>query len=627
MSQSNERKALQECYSSPQKELLSDYAFGNHSTESDIKYALSCIPKYAKRILDIGCNIGWLSQEIQRTLPNAEIYAIDSDRQSIEIAKKLMAGKKITFDTQDILSLNIEQFGVFDVIIILNNYQQISSKSKLKFHTVIKQLLSKSGRVILTCPGDCHFDKSDNNFSLGPLEKNKKFVSVDDIKKFANDIDKKITKFSTFDISETVKKNYYLISNESAIKKVDFSFKLHNSSYKIAHIEKLLGVRAITYNTFSKINGNTSILVATEDVNIYSESFIKTHLSRLPGPVYVLQGRNLDHTDRDKDITGPFRIPWLIHKIISKLTSCDSFKQYRSKRQAAYLRKVNARVVLAEYGTNAVKIMDACRMANVPLVVHFHGFDAYRLDIIEKFFNGYKPMFSQAKAIVGVSHAMCQQLLELGAPKDKVHYIPYFVDQTIFQQAKPAEQAPIFLAVGRFVEKKAPYLTILAFAETVKKFPDARLRMIGDGVLLGVCKRLVEALKIADVVTFNGAQNHEYIAQALQEVRCFVQHSVVAENGDCEGTPVAVLEAQASGLPVVATRHTGIADVIINSKTGFIVDESDVEKMAFHMLQIASDAALAGKMGDAGRQQILTKFGKDKTIKKLADIISDKSFF
>ncbi len=108
----------------------------------------------------------------------------------------------------------------------------------------------------------------------------------------------------------------------------------------------------------------------------------------------------------------------------------------------------------------------------------------------------------------------------------------------------------------------------------------------------------------------------------MRQVRAFVQHSVEAENGDSEGTPVAVLEAQCSGLPVVATRHAGIADVVIDGETGFLSEEGDVDRMAQNMIKVLimpSEQLNAISMN--ARQRILTHFGSDQTINKLAGII------
>ena len=210
----------------------------------------------------------------------------------------------------------------------------------------------------------------------------------------------------------------------------------------------------------------------------------------------------------------------------------------------------------------------------------------------------------------------------MGAPEDKVHYIPCGVDIEKFTPGDLSKSPPHLLALGRFVEKKAPYLTIMAFKQVLQHCPDAILELAGDGILFGPCKRIIQALHLREHVSLNGFQDHDWVANKMKQVRAFVQHSVEAENGDLEGTPVAVLEAQCSGLPVVATRHTGIADVVIDGETGFLSEEGDVDRMAQNMLKVLiMPPEELSVMSTNARQRILTHFGSDQTIDKLAGII------
>src|SRR5262249_12100803 len=133
----------------------------------------------------------------------------------------------------------------------------------------------------------------------------------------------------------------------------------------------------------------------------------------------------------------------------------------RNRILTRYLRSNQVNVVLAEYGPTGVSVMDACRYARIPLVVHFHGFDAYHFPTLGKYGRAYQRMFSAAVALVAVSHDMEQQLIALGAPSEKVHYVPYGVDPSIFYGANPLSSEPLFVAFGRFVNKKGPHLTIL----------------------------------------------------------------------------------------------------------------------------------------------------------------------
>jgi len=84
---------------------------------------------------------------------------------------------------------------------------------------------------------------------------------------------------------------------------------------------------------------------------------------------------------------------------------------------------------------------------------------------------------------------------------------------------------------------------------------------------------------------------------------------------------VAILEAGASGLPVVATRHAGIEESVVEGETGFLVDERDIESMAEHMTRLATDAELARRMGAAARRHIVANYPMERHIDRLWDTL------
>jgi len=349
-------------------------------------------------------------------------------------------------------------------------------------------------------------------------------------------------------------------------------------------------------------------------------SFIKAHINGLPFEIVSIHGAGWHRFYRNGRYTLPIaRYPG---ELINKTMPVVSNKLLTSYL-AGYLKKLGVDGVLAEYGPAGVAVMEACRLAGKPLFVHFHGFDAYKKEILKLYMDRYKRLFSYASGIVAVSEAMYRQLKELGAPEDRLHLNRYGVDPERFKGASPEHAPPVFTAIGYFVEKKAAPLTVLAFSRVVAKCPEAMLVMAGEGPLLGPARRMAEALGISDRVDFPGFQSAEGVSRLMRQSRVFVQHSLVAETGDSEGTPVAVIEAQMSGLPVVSTYHAGIPDVVVNEETGFLVPEAATDEMGDRMLQLALDPALAGKMGRAGRERALGHFTLERHLGELAQLIED----
>lgn len=362
-------------------------------------------------------------------------------------------------------------------------------------------------------------------------------------------------------------------------------------------------------------NNKLVCVVAPYEPSI-SETFIRAHVDRLAARTLLIHGwRPRIH---NRSVLSSSQV--VLHKIRRLALGEDLSVEITSAYVKAF-RQHRVDAVLAEYGETGVQVLKSCRQLNIPLIVHFHGYDASVYSILEAQREAYAAMFREAAGIIAVSRAMERKLVSLGAPAEKVQYNPYGIDCGKFGGAAPATAPPLFLAVGRFVEKKAPQITIRAFHLVYKTNPGVRLRMIGEGPLLNECQMLVRELGLEHAVTFLGGLAPEFVQEEMRKARCFVQHSIEAPSGDCEGTPVGILEAGASGLPVVSTRHAGIPDVVIEGTNGLLVDEGDTEGMARHMLRMAEDPVLAARLGEAGRRRIVEHFTIESSIAGLWRII------
>jgi len=116
--------------------------------------------------------------------------------------------------------------------------------------------------------------------------------------------------------------------------------------------------------------------------------------------------------------------------------------------------------------------------------------------------------------------------------------------------------------------------------------------------------------------------NIDSILQKLQHLEDFLEDAITTENGDMEGTPVAILEANAASLPVISTYHAGIPDVIIHGKTGLLCEEHDVETMSKYMLQLLNDVSYAKTLGSKGKIRIQEHYSLKRHLSKLEDILS-----
>jgi colanic acid/amylovoran biosynthesis glycosyltransferase len=363
------------------------------------------------------------------------------------------------------------------------------------------------------------------------------------------------------------------------------------------------------------------VCVVSPQQHAYSQTFIQAHRERLPARVANLYVQNYETlADDNGPLVKPELVSRLTRAILQRSLNVDA-QQFQQRALRGFLRRNRVDAVLAEFAPTATLVMDVCNQMNIPLIAHFHGFDAYRRSTLESYGKLYEQLFKTAAAIVAVSHDMQAQLIKLGAPAQKVHYNSCGVDPSVFKDADPLHSPPTFVAAGRFVNKKAPHLTLLAFQQVVAEVPEARLIMIGDGPLWDACYQMMDALGLSHAVELPGVLSHVEVARTMQNTRAFVQHSLQPQDGDSEGTPVAVLEAGAAGLPVVATRHAGIKDAVIEGKTGLLVDEGDVTGMAEQMIRLARDPQLAADLGNAARERIKSEFSMQRSIEKLWTII------
>jgi glycosyltransferase involved in cell wall biosynthesis len=358
------------------------------------------------------------------------------------------------------------------------------------------------------------------------------------------------------------------------------------------------------------------LCIVSPNRNVWSETFIANHIAHLPGVELVLTDGHLPKRDVDG---APLVHPTLLKRVVQRIARKAQDDVLRNA-VASRLRKARIDVVLAEYGPTGEALLPICQRLGIPLVVHFHGIDAFHVKLLKEN-AGYAAILRGASAIVVVSREMEQQLLSLGCPKERLHYNCYGIDVERFKQARPERSAKQFLAVGRFVDKKAPHLTLAAFQQAWLQDPDVRLTMAGDGPLRESTVSLAKALGVEAAVSFPGVITQDQVAAHLLQARAFVQHSVITVDNDHEGTPLSILEAMASGVPVVATRHAGIPDVVEDGVSGLLCDEQDIRTMAMHLLRLAADPTLAEALGRAGRTRAERDFRLQDSLDRLHTIV------
>jgi glycosyltransferase involved in cell wall biosynthesis len=289
-------------------------------------------------------------------------------------------------------------------------------------------------------------------------------------------------------------------------------------------------------------------------------------------------------------------------------------------RMMAFLKEQGVTVVLAEFGPTGVLAADVCAALGLPLFVYFYGVDASANLRHATIRRRYRHLWRRATGVICISRFLADRLVEAtGCPERLIEVIPCGVDPARFPPA--ASEPGRVLALGRLVEKKAPHLTVRAFAAAAAAHPQARLDLVGDGPLRPLVEAAVAETGMAERVTLHGALAHDACAALMRRAAIFVQHSVTAPNGDTEGFPIAIVEAMASALPVVSTRHSGIPEGVEDGVTGLLVAEGDVAGMGAGLARLLADPALAARMGAAGHARFLADFTQDGCRARLRGVL------
>lgn len=197
---------------------------------------------------------------------------------------------------------------------------------------------------------------------------------------------------------------------------------------------------------------------------------------------------------------------------------------------------------------------------------------------------------------------------------DKIHVIHCGVDPEIYCPAyflRPITETIKFLTVGRLISQKAQHIIIEAFAKVRSANIPARLCIIGEGPCRSALKQLTKQLGVQDTVSFAGSMPPERVRKEYNQADIFVISSI------SEGIPVVLMEAMSSELPVIATRITGIPELVENGVDGILVEPGNPIALAEKMVELARNPDLRTEFSSKGRDKVKAKFNIHRNAEKL----------
>lgn len=242
------------------------------------------------------------------------------------------------------------------------------------------------------------------------------------------------------------------------------------------------------------------------------------------------------------------------------------------------------------------------------LIAFFHGSDVTQYP--KKYGeNIYEKVFQYCDSILTISNYFKSKLMRLGCPEDKISIHHMGVNVESFSYARRLfSNVPKLLILGRLTEKKGHKYAIDAVQMLVEKGYNCKLIIAGDGELKGEIVSKVKSLKLDDVVSMVGRVTSDQAIQLYKECDICLVPSVTAVNGDMEGLPVVIMEALSSGLPVIATNHSSIPEIIEDNKTGFIVKEKDSDMLCSKIIEVFNNYNDISEVTIQGRGKIEDEF-------------------
>lgn len=221
----------------------------------------------------------------------------------------------------------------------------------------------------------------------------------------------------------------------------------------------------------------------------------------------------------------------------------------------------------------------------VPALISLYGYDASRLLRDPAWVERYRWAARQGATFVVLAPSLRDRLVQRGVPRGAVEVVPLGIhlDQWPFDP-HVASQPSRFVFVGRLTAKKG----VATLIDALPRCPGCALHVVGDGPLAGTLRRRCEGLGLGDRVVFRGERPRGELPRILRGATALVLPSETAPDGDEEGTPIVLMEAQALGVPVVTTFHGGNAEVISEAGQAYVAPPGDPAALAETLRAVAA---------------------------------------
>jgi glycosyltransferase involved in cell wall biosynthesis len=286
---------------------------------------------------------------------------------------------------------------------------------------------------------------------------------------------------------------------------------------------------------------------------------------------------------------------------------------YRSEARALerQLTAHEAQLIHIYFGHMGVHLSPFIERTRFPVVLSFHGADAQVDHDSPVYAEISRRVLARVSLILARSESIARRIESLGGDPAKIrlHRTGVPLGEIPFtQRTPPADGKWRCVQACRLIAKKGLRTSLRAFAALARENPGSTFAIAGEGPMLEELRALAAELGIADAVTFPGFLSQADLRQLYADSHLFLHPSEIGPDGDQEGIPNSMLEAMASGLPVLATRHGGIPEAVEEGHSGLLVEERDHEALAAALLALTRNSARYEAMSRAASDRVRAHF-------------------
>mgnify|MGYP002640845183 CR=1 FL=1 len=310
----------------------------------------------------------------------------------------------------------------------------------------------------------------------------------------------------------------------------------------------------------------------------------------------------------------------LLNRIIRKWTGEYPF-------YAGVLQGAGAAVVHAHFGYQGCRCLRAIRATGLPLLTTFYGADATSYARLPEWRRRYTELFARGRLFLAEGSHMVAHIAAAGAPLERIriHHLGVDTQQIRFRERQPADVVRVLMC-GHFREKKGFPDGLRALGRVRQGAPgvDFQVTIIGDGPEREKIHAGIAEAGLEGRTRMLGVRTYQQVLQELELSDLLLVPSRTATDGDAEGgAPVVLLDAQASGVPVVATTHADIPEYVIDGGSGMLAAEGDADALVDVLRQMLSTPERWAEMGRQGRRHVEAEYDARQQVQRLERIYDE----